>query len=161
MSASRANASIAARLLEAARLLDSRGASPYAVAAYRAAADAIARHRGDVGAIFRREGVKGLDAIPHVGLGIASAVAEMLVSRHWALLDRLRGEADPATLFQSVPGIGPGLARRIHDELHVERLDALEAAARDGRLERVHGVGPRRAAAMRASLDYMLRGGHA
>jgi hypothetical protein len=30
-----------------------------------------------------------------VGLGIASAIGEMLETGHWALLDRLRAEADP------------------------------------------------------------------
>jgi hypothetical protein len=40
----------------------------------------------------------GLDALPNVGLGIASAIGEMLETGHWALLDRLRAEADPETL---------------------------------------------------------------
>jgi hypothetical protein len=53
--------------------------------------------------------------------------------------------------------VGVGLAHRIRDELHVDTLEALEAAANDGRLERVRGVGPRRAAAVRGSLDHMLR----
>ena len=157
MSASTENSRIAESLLEAARLLSAQGASPYRAAAYRAAGNAIAHYPYDVRGVFEREGVKGLDSIPHVGLGIASAVAEMLVTQRWAQLERLRGEVDPATLFQSVPGVGEGLARRIRDELHVDTLEALEAAANDGRLERVRGMGPRRAAAVRGSLDHMLR----
>jgi len=55
-----------------------------------------------------------------------------------------------------VPGIGPTIARAIHDELHVDTLEALEIAAHDGRMEQVPGIGPRRAAAIRASLASML-----
>jgi hypothetical protein len=60
-------------------------------------------------------------------------------------------------LFQTVPGIGPGLAQRIHDELEVDTLEALEAAAHDGRLDGVSGVGKRRAAAIRAALAALLQ----
>ena len=45
---------------------------------------------------------------------------------------------------------------RIHEELHVDTLEGLELVAHDGRLESVPGVGPRRAAAIRASLQAML-----
>jgi DNA polymerase (family 10) len=156
MGASTENTRIAECLLEAARLLNAQGASPHRAAAYRAAGNSIAHYPYGVRGVFEREGVKGLDAIPNVGLGIASAIAEMLVTQRWTQFERLRGEVDPATLFQAVPGVGEGLARRIRDELHVDTLEALEVAANDGRLEGLRGVGPRRAAAVRASLDHML-----
>ena len=60
------------------------------------------------------------------------------------IAERLRGTVDAVQLFRTVPGIGPGLAERIHDELHLDTLEALEVAAHDGRLEAVAGVGPRR-----------------
>jgi DNA polymerase (family 10) len=150
------NRRIAERLEEAARLLAAQGASPHRVSAYRHAAEAIAHYPRDVRRVFEAEGVKGLDAIPRVGLGIAAAVAEMLVTQRWGLLERIRGETDPCTLLRSVPGVGTALAGRIHHELHVDTLEELEVAAHDGRLERLHSVGPRRAAALRASLAEML-----
>jgi DNA polymerase/3'-5' exonuclease PolX len=79
-----------------------------------------------VRAIFDEKGTAGLEALPHVGRGIAAAIAEMLITGHWSQLERLRGTVDAVQLFRTVPGIGPGLAERIHDELH---LDTLEAAA--------------------------------
>jgi hypothetical protein len=74
----------------------------------------------------------------------------------WIQLERLRGNADPVQLLTAVPGLGHRLAERIHEELHVDTLEALELTAHDGRLESVPGVGPRRAAAIRASLQAML-----
>ncbi|MGZ5071683.1 MAG: helix-hairpin-helix domain-containing protein [Usitatibacter sp.] len=150
------NRRVAEWLREASHLLYAQGASPYRVSAYRNAADAIARLPRDVRFIFETQGVRGLDAIPKVGLGIASAIAEMLLTGRWAQLDRLRGATEPETLFRSVPGMGPALARRIHEKMHIDTLEALEAAASDGRLEGVQGVGARRAAALRAALGTML-----
>lgn len=145
------------RLREAADLLHAQGANPYRVAAYRKAADTLARLPGaEIAALVDREGIEGLDRLPHVGRGIATAIIEMVRSGHWSLLDRLRGTADPVALFTVVPGLGHRLAERIHEELHLDTLEGLELAAHDGRLENVPGVGPRRAAAIRASLDAML-----
>jgi Holliday junction resolvasome RuvABC DNA-binding subunit len=145
------------RLREAADLLQAQGANPYRVAAYRKAADSITGldHAAIVD-LVDREGIDGLDRLPHVGRGIATAIVEMVRTGHWSQLERLRGTADPVQLFTVVPGLGHRLAERIHEELHVDTLEALELAAHDGRLENVPGVGPRRAAAIRASLHAML-----
>ena len=105
---------------------------------------------------FRDARHRGLDALPGVGPGIAAAIAEMLQTGRWAQLERLRGTLDPALLFRTVPGIGPEFAQRIHDALNVETLEALEAAAHDGRLETVPGVGARRTATIRAALAEIL-----
>lgn len=151
------NAQIADLLRETAQLLEAQDANPFRVNAYRNAATEIARLPESVRAIFDEKGVAGLEALPHIGRGIAAAIVEMLITGRWSQLERLRGTVDAAQLFRTVPGIGPSLAERIHDELHLDTLEALEIAAHDGRLEAVAGVGPRRAAAIRAALGNMLR----
>lgn len=150
------NAQIAAQLREAAALVDAQGGNPFRVSAYRKAADGVARAVRPVRELFDQKGRAGLESLPGVGPGIASAIAEMLVTGRWAQLARLRGDADPESLFRIVPGVGPQGARAIHEALHVDTLEGLEAAAHDGRLEDVPGVGPRRAAQIRASLASML-----
>jgi hypothetical protein len=150
------NARCADRLREAADLLHAQGANPFRVSAYRKAADTIVGLPEELTAIIERQGVPGLEALPNVGRGIASALLEMTRTGRWTQLERLRGSADPVQLLTSVPGLGHRLAERIHEELHVDTLEGLELAAHDGRLESVPGVGPRRAAAIRASLQSML-----
>lgn len=150
------NQRIAERLREASDLLEVQGANPFRVGAYRRAAATVAGLEEGVDAIYEREGSDGLDALPNIGKGIASAIAELLRTGRWSQLDRLRGALDPVKVFQGVPGIGPGLARRIHDVLGVDTLEALEAAAFDGRLDTVPGIGARRATAIRATLATML-----
>jgi DNA polymerase (family X) len=153
------NAMCAERLREAADLLEAQGANPFRVSAYRRAADTVRNLPEDLARLIDREGAEGLDALPGIGRGIASALLELNRTGRWMQLERLRGSADPVQLFTAVPGLGHRLAERIHDELHIDTLEALEIAAHDGRLETVPGVGPRRAAAIRASLQTMLSRG--
>jgi hypothetical protein len=150
------NAAVSDKLREAADLLARQGANPFRVGAYRRAAESVARLSRGVDDVLRAEGPAGLDALPHVGPGIAAAIQEMVRSGRWSLLDRLRGTLDPVALFATIPGVGPALARRIHDALGIDTLEALEVAAHDGRLDGVPGVGPRRIAAIRAVLGTLL-----
>lgn len=153
----RSNESIADRLREVADLLAQQGANPFRVRAYRRAADITADLDRNVADIVAEEGRAGLTALPNIGPSLAAAIDEMVVTGRWAQLERLRGTLAPEKLFQTVPGIGPALAREIHDHLHVETLEGLEQAAHDGRLETVPGVGVRRAATVRATLAQMLQ----
>jgi putative hydrolase len=150
------NREVAERLRQAAELLAQQGANPFRVSAYRRAAEVVARLDRDLRDLVAQEGLDGLVALPHIGRGIARAILEMLGTGRWSLLERLRGTLDPVQLFQTVPGLGAELARRIHDALDIDTLEALEAAAHDGRLETVPGVGRRRAAAARAALATTL-----
>jgi len=150
------NEQIAQWLRQAADLLAAQGANPFRVSAYRRAADTVAGWPESLAAIHARRGREGLDALPNIGEGLANAIAEMLTTGRWMQLERLRGSLDPTALFRTLPGIGPELARRIHDALHVDTLEALEQAAHEGRLEAVPGVGRRRAAAIRAVLTDLL-----
>ena len=101
------NAWVAAQLEQMATLLDAQGANPYRAGAYRRAAGTVAELKQDLRAVFEREGSAGLDALPAIGSGIASAIAEMLVSGRWNRLERLCGEAEPEALFRTVPGGRP------------------------------------------------------
>jgi hypothetical protein len=151
------NLSVADRLDEAAMLLENQQANPFRVKAYRNAARALRQVGNNLGDLYEREGVEGLETLPGIGRSLAAAIAEMIQTGHWSQLERLRGTAEPEKLFRSVPGIGPRLARRLHETLHADTLEALELAAHDGRVETVEGVGARGAAGLRAALDAMLR----
>lgn len=150
------NAQIAHQLRQAAEVLQAQRANPFRVGAYRKAAASIEQYDGSVRDLFARAGREGLETLPGVGPGIAAAIAEMLETGRWSQLERLRGSLNPEALFQTVPGIGPEFAQRIHDALGVDTLEALEVACHDGTLARVPGVGARRNAAIRAALAEIL-----
>ncbi len=156
MSEATFNQRVAERLVEAAELLEQQGANPFRVNAYRRASVTVAQLDRDLGELVNERGQDALVALPNIGKGIAAAVVELAATGRWSQLERLRGTLDPVPLFQTVPGIGPELAERIHAGLHVDTLEALETAAHDGRLATIQGVGRRRSAAIRAELASIL-----
>jgi putative hydrolase len=141
---------------ECAELLRQQKANPFRVNAYVRAARTLEALDGDVAALLESGGVEELTQLPTIGRGLASAIREIAETGRLVQLDRLRGDATPERLFQSIPGVGPTLAHKIHDHLHVDTLEALEIAACDGSLAAVPGVGPRRAALIRAGLAATL-----
>ena len=150
------NRAISERLYEYSTVLEQQKANQFRIRAYRRAAATVEGLEEDVGLVYRRGGIESLVALPNIGKGIASAIAELLQTGRLARLERLRGALEPARLFQIVPGIGPKLAARIHDELGIDTLEALELAAHDGRLETIPGISHRRAQIIRASLQTLL-----
>lgn len=150
------NTALAANLREFADLLTQQGADGFRVAAWRRGAEIVEGLDRPVREILANEGRQGLIALPGIGYGIAAALAEMVTTGHWNQLDRLRGTTEPGRLFRTIPGIGPGLARHLCDALNIETLEALEIAAHDGSLEKIEGIGPRRAQMIRAVLAERL-----
>lgn len=150
------NQRVADKLRETADLLEQQAANPFRVSAYRHAANTVVHLQRDLQELIQAEGLKGLTALPTIGPGIAAAIYELVTTGRWSQLERLRGTLDPVHLFQSIPGVSAKLAQRLHDTLNVDTLEALEAAAHQGQLETVKGIGPRRAEALRATLANML-----
>lgn len=150
------NQQIALKLAQAADLLEQQGANPFRVTAYRRASETVSRLDQDIRELAETGGSAGLINLPAIGKGIASAIQELLDTGRWTQLERLRGTLDPVHLFRTVPGIGPKLAEEIHESLHIDTLEALEAAAYDGRLQAVPGLGARRVAAIRNALGALL-----
>lgn len=151
------NEAIAAKLREMADLLEQQQANPFRVGAYRRAARTVSGHAKSVRDVAFEQGPAGLDDLPGIGRGIALAIEELIHTGRWRQLERLQGELDAEQTFQSVPGIGPELARRIHSALEVDSLAELETAAHDGRLQQVPGIGPRRTRMIAAALAQMLQ----
>jgi hypothetical protein len=150
------NQHVAELLRQMADILGQQQANPYRISAYRRAGEAIDALDEDVREVLEKEGTEGLVRLPFIGSGIAASIKEIAATGHLSRLDRLRGSLEPERLFQTVPGIGPELAQVCNELLHIDTLEALEVAAHDGRLMALKGVGPRRAAAIRASLASIL-----
>ena len=150
------NRDIAGRLDEVARILNEQGASRYRVQAYQRAAATLRSLPRPISEIFAKEELDGLEKLPGVGESIARAIRDILLHGKLAMLDRLRGEHDPIALLTSVPGIGKALASKLHEDLGIETLEEMEAAAHDGRLENFAGLGAKRLEGIRDSLAHRL-----
>ncbi|GAB4332422.1 MAG: helix-hairpin-helix domain-containing protein [Dehalococcoidia bacterium] len=150
------NNEIARAFDEVATLLEEQGANLFRIDAYRRGAYTLRHLDRPVEDILEREGLEGLQALPGIGEALARAIREYVTTGKLGMLERLRGEVEPQSLLASVPGIGKRLAERLHEELGIETLEELEAAAHDGRLERFNGFGPKRLAGIRAALAQRL-----
>jgi DNA polymerase (family X) len=150
------NLEIAQRLDEVAELLDEQGANPYRVQAYRNAAQTLSQLDRPVREILQHDGLRGLRQLPGIGDSLAHSIDALATTGRLPMLERLRGESDPVALLASVPGIGKVLATRLHEDLGIDTLEALEAAAYDGRLSEIAGFGKKKLEAIRDSLAARL-----
>jgi len=150
------NCQIARRLDELANLLEAQGANAFRVNAYRHGAIAITGLPEPVSDLYSREGIAGLERIPAIGRQLAVAIRSLLETGRLPLLEHLRGEINPVLLLESVSGIGPIHAERLHHDLGIDTLEDLEAAAHDGRLASLAGFGAKRVAGIEDSLASRL-----
>ncbi len=150
------NLFVSEKLAEVADLLLGQSADPFRIRAYREASEFVAEMPEAVRGVLEEKGTPGLVALPTIGTAIAGAIAELLQTGDLSTIQRLRGEVDPEKVLQTVPTIGPRLARKIHEELGIETLEGLEVVAYDGRLESLGGIGHRRLRSIRHSLSEML-----
>jgi len=150
------NAAIARILDRVAELLAAEDANPFRVMSYRRAAAHLRSWDRSASAVYREAGPEGLRSLEGVGESLARAIGEVVETGRLSLLDRLESEIEPEALLQRLPGVGARLAHRIHDELGVGTLEELEQAVHDGRLERVEGIGRKKAETIGAALAGML-----
>lgn len=152
----RTNEGLATSLERISDLLEFQGANPFRVRSYRRAAATLREHSAPVVDLFSAEGEVGLRGLPGIGEGLGGAIAEILETGRSRLLDRLESEVAPEEIFCRLPGVGPTLARRLHDELGVHTLEELEVAAQQGRLREIEGIGRRKEEGITDALAGML-----
>lgn len=150
------NVEIGRRLEEVADLLEAQKANPFRVQAYRRAAESVRRLSTPLATIWHEQGDQGLRAVSGVGERLGTALRTLIITGRLPMLDRLRGETDPVALLESVSGIGPVLAERLHSELGIDSLEDLEAAAHDNRLRDLAGIGKKKLAGIVDSLATRL-----
>ena len=134
------NARIAADLVEIADLLELQDANPFRVRAYRGAARTVRDLDRPVRAMV--ESGEDLRQLPGIGKDIAAQIVRRVEGRPMEPLAELREEVPPGLLdVVRVQGVGPKKARALWKELGIAGLDALEAAAQQGRIEGLAGFG--------------------
>jgi len=146
------NLDVGAALDDASDLLEEQGANPFRVRAYRRAAATVRGLDQPVRDLLQQQGLDGLLRLPGIGQSLAHSIDHLVHTGSLPMLDRMRGEHVAEQMFATVADIGPKLAARIHEALGIETLAELEAAARDGRLAQVPGMGEKRVQAVRETL---------
>jgi hypothetical protein len=149
------NAEAARRLEEAAHVLEGRGENLFRVRAYRTAAQTVRNLARPAVEILQAGGRRALRELPGIGDRLSLHLEQLLLTGHMPSIEALGDR--PEDVMATLTGVGPELAKRIADSLHVQSLEELERAAYDGRLSRVPGMGPKRLRGVREALAGRFR----
>jgi len=149
------NSEVAQVLTTLADMLEIQGEVIYKILAYRRAAENITSLTRDVNDL-RREGQ--LRSIPGVGQAIADKLDSLLTTGSFDLLDKARAEV-PAGVVEllRVQDVGPRKARLFWKELGITSIAQMEAAAREGRLRGLSGMGAKSEAKILANIQAFKR----
>jgi DNA polymerase (family 10) len=144
------NAAIAAQLEAFASLLELAEAGPYTSRAFRRAADLIRTTPAPVAELVRAGRVRELRGI---GPGIERRLRELVETGELAELSELEREVSPE-LAGLARFLGTSVRRmlEIGRTLGVRTLPELRAAAEEGRLQEVPGIGPETERKLRTAL---------
>jgi DNA polymerase (family 10) len=144
------NTEIAAALDELGDLSELDGAIIHRVVAYRNAAKAVREAPVSVAALARQGRATEL---PGVGQTIQEKVLALADDGAIPASVKLRARFPPGLIeIMHVPGLGPKRARRLFEELGIDSLQALRAAAETQHIQTLKGFGPKAEAAILAAL---------
>jgi DNA polymerase (family 10) len=145
------NAAIAQQLEAFAGLLDLSGSSFYTSRAYRRAAETIRDTKAPIAELVAAGRVQELRGI---GPGIATRLRELVETGRIAELEELQREVHPELVgLGRFLNVSPKRMVEIGRTLGVSTADEFRAAAREGRLKSVPGIGPQTEQRILAALD--------
>jgi len=133
------NATIAALFDELGDLYELDGAVVHRVVAYRNAAKSVREAPRSVAAMVRDGKVTEL---PGIGRTLEEKILALIDTGSIPAVEKLRAKFPPGLVdLTRLPGLGPKRARRLYDELGIDSLETLRAAAEEHRLRDVRGFG--------------------
>jgi DNA polymerase (family X) len=148
------NQAIARVFGEIADLLEIKGENAFKIRAYRGASETIAAWPDAVSKLDEA----GLRDVPGIGKDLAKKIRELVESGVCQYHQELLQEFPPTILdLLRLQGVGPKTVALFYSALNVRTLDDLEAAARDGRLRALRGMGAKKEALILKALEERQR----
>jgi DNA polymerase (family 10) len=145
------NATIAALFDELADLYELDGAVVHRVLAYRNAAKSVREAPRSVAAMTRDGKVTEL---PGIGRTLEEKIQALIDTGSIPAVEKLRARFPPGLVdLTRLPGLGPKRARRLYDELGIDSIETLRAAAETNKLRDVRGFGEKFEESVLTALD--------
>jgi DNA polymerase (family X) len=136
-------------------IMDILGENRFKVLAYRRAAENIMSLGQDLRSFWR---AGTLQEISGIGPAIAEKIDELLTTGHLEFYERLQEQVPVGVVsLLQVPDVGPKTAKLLWEELGVQSVAELQAAARAGRLRGLRGLGARSEAKILAGIEILNR----
>lgn len=142
---------IATVLEDIALLLELQGANHFKTRAYRNGAEIVRNHEDD---IIERAKNDDLAGIKGIGDALQQKIHELATTGKLEFYENLRSQF-PETLFElfDLQGLGPKKVKALYDNLGVDSLDTLKAAAEDGRIAGLSGFGKKTAEKILSAIE--------
>lgn len=148
------NLAIARVLAEIGDLLEIKSENPFKIRAYRNAAETVTHAPGSIALLSEPD----LRALPGIGKDLAAKIAELVNTGSIAYHQELLQEFPPTILdLLHLQGVGPKTVAMLYRELGIRTLDDLQAAARDGRLRGLKGMGTKKEAQILKAVEERAR----
>jgi DNA polymerase (family 10) len=148
------NGPIARVFAEIADLLEIKGENAFKIRAYRGAAETIAAWPDAVGRLDDAQ----LRELPGIGKDLAKKIRELAETGACGYHQDLLQEFPPSILdMLRLQGVGPKTVALLYSGLNIRTLDDLAAAARDGRLRELKGMGAKKEALILKALEERQR----
>jgi len=137
------NITIARLLDETAALLEIDAADPFRIRSYRRAAEAVEQQTTQLVTLTTPDAdPKALLAIAGIGKGMAANIVALVSTGSMPLRDELLQKYKPTMLeLLRLPGMGPKTVALLWSSLQIADIDALEAAAKAGDLNKLPRMG--------------------
>src|SRR5262245_53773053 len=134
------NAELARVLSRIGTMLEIDGQNPFRVRAYKEGARVVENHGEALAGLVDEPGA--LEALKGIGKGIAQNIRELVASGHTEVLDEMEKKYPAEVVaFTELQGLGPKRVKTLFDTLKIRTREALEKAAKDGKLRDLPGFG--------------------
>jgi DNA polymerase (family 10) len=136
-------------------MMDILGENRFKVIAYRRAAENILALGQDIHAPWE---AGTLQEIPGIGPAIADKIDELLTTGRLEFYERLQDQVPAGVVsLLEIPDVGPKTAKLLWDEMGLQSVAEVEAAARAGELRTLKGMGARSEAKILAGIEALYR----
>ncbi len=149
-------AEVAAILDEIATLLELQGENPFRARAYATAARTIAQLETNLADVIAAD---KLGEIPGIGETLRDKITTLVTTGALPFYDDLRSKTPPGLLAMlRLPGLGPKRIKFLYDELGIDDLDKLKAAAESGKIATLKGFGAKTQTNMLQGIAFLSEG---
>jgi DNA polymerase (family 10) len=136
-------------------MMDILGENRFKVLAYRRASDNILNLGQDIHGYWR---AGTLQEIPGIGKAIAEKIDELLTTGRLEFYERLQDQVPAGVVsLLEIPDVGPKTAKLLWEEMGLQSVAEVEAAARSGQLRQLPGLGAKSEAKIVAGIEVLHR----
>jgi DNA polymerase (family 10) len=132
--------------------------SVFVTRAYQRASENLAASPRPIADIWQEGGLKALEALPGIGKEIAKKIDELMTTDQLQFYEKLKARVpDGVAAMLQVPSVGPKRVKQFWQELNINTIDELDAAAKEGKLRDLPKMGEKAEQKIIAGIESMKR----